>query len=111
MAGRNIRATHVAFGSKRVMATCATIGEAAGTGAALCQQYGVMPRELQAQLIFNGDVNEYVNNLHFNQTPFGVILELVMDDLLEGWSDGKWIVLHRETGNRVRKRVIGFPRC
>ncbi|MEV6108005.1 FAD-dependent oxidoreductase [Streptomyces sp. NPDC051940] len=45
-AGRNISATHIAFGSTRVMATCATIGEAAGTGAALCVRDGVTPREL-----------------------------------------------------------------
>ncbi|WP_409344078.1 FAD-dependent oxidoreductase [Paenibacillus sp. MBLB4367] len=48
MAGRDISATHVAFGTTRVMATCAIIGEAAGTGAALCAQKGVSPRELYA---------------------------------------------------------------
>jgi hypothetical protein len=45
-AGRNISATHVAFGSTRVMATCAAMGEAAGTGAALCVAKGVDPRTL-----------------------------------------------------------------
>jgi hypothetical protein len=46
MAGRDISATHVAFGTTRVMATCAVIGEAAGTGAALSVQYNISPREL-----------------------------------------------------------------
>jgi len=46
MAGRNISASHVAFGTTRVMATCAVIGEAAGFGAALCVQKGISPREL-----------------------------------------------------------------
>ncbi|NUR86481.1 MAG: FAD-dependent oxidoreductase, partial [Nonomuraea sp.] len=46
MAGRNISASHVAFGSTRVMATCATIGQAAGTAAALCVEHGTSPREL-----------------------------------------------------------------
>ncbi|MCR2804737.1 FAD-dependent oxidoreductase [Paenibacillus soyae] len=46
MAGRDISATHVAFGTTRVMATCAVIGEAAGTGAALSVQYGISPREV-----------------------------------------------------------------
>lgn len=46
MAGRDISATHVAFGTTRVMATCAVIGEAAGTGAALCAAKGVTPRQL-----------------------------------------------------------------
>jgi hypothetical protein len=34
-AGRNISATHVAFSSTRVMATCATVGQGVGTAAAL----------------------------------------------------------------------------
>ncbi|SDW03696.1 FAD-dependent oxidoreductase [Paenibacillus sp. CF384] len=46
MAGRDISASHVAFGTTRVMATCAVIGEAAGTGAALCVEKGISPREL-----------------------------------------------------------------
>jgi len=45
-AGRNISASHVAFGTTRVMATCAVMGEAAGTGAALCVEKNVTPREL-----------------------------------------------------------------
>ncbi|MFC3770318.1 FAD-dependent oxidoreductase [Paenibacillus sp. GCM10012303] len=48
MAGRNISASHVAFGTTRVMATCAIMGEAAGTAAALCAEKGVTPRELHA---------------------------------------------------------------
>jgi hypothetical protein len=46
MAGRNISATHVAFTSARVMATCAAIGQAAGTAAALCAREGIPPRTL-----------------------------------------------------------------
>ncbi|MCU0784147.1 MAG: FAD-dependent oxidoreductase [Verrucomicrobia bacterium] len=46
MAGRNISATHVAFTSARVMATCAAIGQAAGTAAAFCAQLGLTPRKL-----------------------------------------------------------------
>lgn len=49
MAGRDISATHVAFGSSRVMATCGLGGEAAGTGAALALELGVRPRELAAR--------------------------------------------------------------
>jgi hypothetical protein len=48
-AGRNISASHVAFGTTRVMATCAVIGEAAGTGAALAVQHGVTPRAVYQQ--------------------------------------------------------------
>lgn len=39
-AGRNISATHVAFGSTRVMATCAIGGQAIGTAAALWLRAG-----------------------------------------------------------------------
>jgi hypothetical protein len=39
-AGRNISATHVAFASTRVMATCAIMGQAVGTAAALANQLG-----------------------------------------------------------------------
>ena len=46
MAGRNISASHVAFTSTRVMATCAVIGQAAGTAAALCVSRGLLPRQL-----------------------------------------------------------------
>ncbi|MEQ4209147.1 FAD-dependent oxidoreductase [Actinopolymorpha sp. B9G3] len=51
MAGRNISCSHVAFGSTRVMATCAVVGEAAGTAAALATQRGTSPRELATQQI------------------------------------------------------------
>ncbi len=46
MAGRNVSASHVAFSSTRVMATCSVEGQAAGTAAALCVRHGVTPREL-----------------------------------------------------------------
>jgi hypothetical protein len=46
MAGRNISASHVAFASTRVMATCATLGQAAGTAAAFCVKNRCLPREI-----------------------------------------------------------------
>jgi hypothetical protein len=46
MAGRNISASHVAFTSTRVMSTCAVMGQAAGTAAAICARDGLAPREL-----------------------------------------------------------------
>lgn len=45
MAGRNISATHAAFTSTRVMATCAVIGQAVGTAAAQCLRENLPPRE------------------------------------------------------------------
>jgi hypothetical protein len=46
IAGRNASCSHVAFTSTRVMATCAVMGQAAGTAAALCSRYDLTPREL-----------------------------------------------------------------
>lgn len=46
MAGRNASCSHVAFTSTRVMATCAVMGQAAGTAAAICSKYEISPREL-----------------------------------------------------------------
>jgi len=46
LAGRIISASHVAFGSTRVMATCAHGGQAVGMAAALCLKHDVSPRDL-----------------------------------------------------------------
>jgi len=46
LAGRIISATHVAFGSTRVMATCAHSAQAVGMAASLCLEKNVDPREL-----------------------------------------------------------------
>lgn len=46
LAGRIISATHVAFASTRVMATCAAGGEAVGTAAAYCIHHHCTPDEL-----------------------------------------------------------------
>ncbi|MFF1418141.1 FAD-dependent oxidoreductase [Streptomyces sp. NPDC058280] len=46
LAGRDISASHVAFGTTRVMATCAVTGEAAGVAAALCARDTLTPRQL-----------------------------------------------------------------
>jgi hypothetical protein len=43
LAGRSISASHVAFGSTRVMATCAHAAQAVGIAAALCKRNGVLP--------------------------------------------------------------------
>jgi len=48
VAGRNISATHVAFASTRVMATCAVIGQGVGTAAAHAVKSGIEPADLAA---------------------------------------------------------------
>ena len=51
MAGRDMSATHIAFGASRVMATCGAMGQAAGTAAALCVEHGTTPRGLYADYL------------------------------------------------------------
>jgi hypothetical protein len=69
LAGRIISASHVAFGSTRVMATCAHGGQAVGMAAAVCREQGVHPRdvarapfirELQRRLLCAG---QYIPNV------------------------------------------------
>ena len=48
LAGRTISASHVAFGSTRVMATCAHNAQAVAVAAALCKELGCRPRDLLA---------------------------------------------------------------
>lgn len=45
-AGRNISVTHAALSSTRVMGTCAILGQAAGTAAALATSHGIAPRDV-----------------------------------------------------------------
>lgn len=47
-AGRNISATHVAFASTRVMATCAVMGEGVGVAASVAVERGLAPAVLAA---------------------------------------------------------------
>jgi hypothetical protein len=48
LAGRIISASHVAFGSSRVMATCAHGAQAVGMAAALCAQQHILPADLSS---------------------------------------------------------------
>lgn len=45
-AGRNLSATHIAFASTRVMATCAVVGQGVGTAAALALRQNVLPCDI-----------------------------------------------------------------
>lgn len=44
--GRNISVSHLAFGSTRVMGTCAVVGEAVGIAASLARKYHCSPAEV-----------------------------------------------------------------
>ncbi len=47
-AGRNISASHIAFASTRVMATCAVVGQGVGTAAALALRQNALPADIAA---------------------------------------------------------------
>ena len=61
-AGRNISATHVAFSSTRVMATCATIGQGVGTAAALAIQQQQEPAELNTNSEIMAQIQQQLLN-------------------------------------------------
>ncbi|PQJ79818.1 FAD-dependent oxidoreductase [Polaribacter porphyrae] len=60
LAGRIISATHVAFGSTRVMATTGFCAQAVGMAAALCTEYNIKP----AEILENGRITELQNELN-----------------------------------------------
>ncbi|HAW30263.1 MAG TPA: pyridine nucleotide-disulfide oxidoreductase [Planctomycetaceae bacterium] len=61
-AGRNISATHVAFSSTRVMATCAAIGQGVGTAAALAIQQQQEPAELSTNSEIMAQIQQQLLN-------------------------------------------------
>ncbi len=50
-AGRNVSVSHIALSSTRLQGTCATMGQAVGTAAALCLQKKITPRKLREKHI------------------------------------------------------------
>ncbi len=93
LAGRNISATHVAFASTRVMATCAAIGEGVGVAAAISVLQSAAPQQvvqaympqLQQQLLENG---VYLDGITSDQ-PHDVAKQAVIS-ASSTLSDGDW---------------------
>ena len=52
MAGRDISCTHVAFASTRVMGTCAVVGQAVGSAAAMAVDFQCTPKEIGRQHVY-----------------------------------------------------------
>lgn len=57
-AGRNISATHLAFASTRVMATCAAVGQGVGTAAALALRAKVEPAAIAEDAALLRDIQQ-----------------------------------------------------
>ena len=60
-AGRNVSVTHLALGSTRVMGTCAIMGQAIGTAAAMMNNLSVSPRT------FYQNENQLRNKVHIKE--------------------------------------------
>jgi hypothetical protein len=116
-AGRIISATHVAFGSARVMATCAHGGQAVGMAAAICHGHQIKPKEILE--------NDLIKFLQFslNETGQSVIgVPLRNDEYISNSAvitasstlsideipfNGQWIQLNESAGQLLPFRKDG----
>jgi len=110
--GRLISASHVAFGSSRVMGTGAYVGQAAGMAAVLCRRYGLLPRdllqgklmaELQRELMRSG---QFIPGLVLEddedlarKSEIAVSSKLVLEEL--SVSEGLWRALDLSTAQML----------
>jgi hypothetical protein len=65
IAGRIISATHVAFGSTRVMGTSAYTGQTVGQAAAVCKERNLLPKELVGEVHMKELQSRLLGNGHF----------------------------------------------
>ncbi len=104
LAGRIISATHVAFGSTRVMATTGLCGQAVGMAGALCIEKGMNP----ADILKNGNIGTLQNELNvvgqsIPNIPINSKSNLISEATVEASSeleiseipfDGTWFLLN-----------------
>ncbi|WP_285057039.1 FAD-dependent oxidoreductase [Pedobacter ginsengisoli] len=103
LAGRIISATHVAFGSSRVMGTCSHGAQAVGVATSLCKKYGVSPsvlgrehiKELQLELLKTGQ--------HLPGVPLNDSLDLVRS--AQSITSSSTMVLSRIPGGDLWKPI------
>ncbi|MDA0712313.1 MAG: FAD-dependent oxidoreductase, partial [bacterium] len=76
-AGRNLSATHIGFSSTRVMATCAAVGQGAGTAAAYAVKHGLSPVGLSGSPEAMGAIQQML--LRDDAYVIGVFNEDVLD--------------------------------
>jgi hypothetical protein len=114
LAGRIISASHVAFGSTRVMATCAHGGQAVGMAAAKCVEKNLLPadllepeamRSLQESLNLRGQsipgtVIQGKENL-LGSANIEVSSELIINEMK---ANGEWLSLHCPAGQMLPVR-------
>ena len=108
IAGRLISASHVAFGSTRVMATAAHGGQAVGMAAAMCRQLGLNPTDLadyETIKLLQNKLN--INGQSIPGIPINQIMNLAATAQIEVSSemlidlipfDGNWFDLNIAAG-------------
>jgi hypothetical protein len=121
LGGRLLSASHVAFGSTRVMATLAHCGQAIGTAAAVCHRKGVSPRAcssgeplaaLQLELMRSG---QHIPGFHLHDpldlvqhSAISASSEYVLDGLPP---DGDWHDLSKKCWAQMLPASPGpFPK-
>lgn len=95
-AGRNISATHIAFASTRVMATCAVMGEGVGVAAAHAIQQGIQPAELPG----NQEHMQHIQQHLLKNDAF--LIGVTNEDLLD---------LAKQSRIRASSEASGYSAC
>jgi hypothetical protein len=124
LAGRIISATHVAFASTRVMATCAHVGQAVGLAAALCTREKLRPRalgdparmvELQRALLRTGqhipgftrrDPQDLATTARISASSEFALREFAADGARVSLQDGVALMLPVQAGVRLGLSVL-----
>ncbi len=111
VAGRAISATHVAFGSTRVMNTLAQTGVAVGEAAALCKRHGILPREVWGGG-FIRDLQDAIGGEWPNRPAAARKDWALVDDETAGtvFAGAGWTVLSQPNGGRTGLTSRGFDR-
>ena len=110
-AGRIISASHVAFGSSRVMATCAHGAQAVGMAATICKEQGVLPAELlEKNRITNLQQRLNMQGQSIPQIPIDLSQGLIIQadfiassetKLASLPANGPWISLHESVAQML----------
>ncbi|MVZ66121.1 FAD-dependent oxidoreductase [Sphingobacterium sp. DK4209] len=104
MAGRNVSVSHVALSTTRVMATCATMGQAIGTAVAFCVKENLTPRQLYQN---KAKLKEYQQILLRQDQA---ILKVKNEDKLDLALQAKVTASSELPGFEAKKVIDGFNR-
>ena len=119
-AGRDISATHMGLSATRVMATCALLGKAAGTGAAVAIEKGIDPAQVhkehiaQVQAMLEDDdvmlpyrwrtVSELTSSAKVNED-----IEVIRNGIDRNWQgqdNGVWVAPNENTITYTWKKPV-----